>query len=703
MYQVNIGNKILYYPANDDFVIYDTQTMEDVGMAGEFKFRVPPQNPQYEQLTKGEIITIYKNGEEFWRGDIRNVKMDFQKVAEVYCLEDLAWLSDEYLEPAQILTESNMQRFIAAIDAYNSTRPDEKKFTVGYLTNVISTDLCNWTTEHEWSILDSLRNCICKSTGYIRVRRVTGSNNKVTRYIDIVRLEDYGKQAKQAIEYGYNLLDYVKESDYGNLTNVLTPYGDDLETELYEGYAEKLKGTTIQNDASIAAYGRHAKAVVFDNVTDLGMLNALASAYLTRYSQPQLTMEINAIDLAEIENIEEIRIGDSVHIIATPYAVDQWLYLTKIQRDIQNVDRNIITLSGHVQTGRTLTSQMQGTAETVKNLPSKASILDAARRNAYEILNGTEGGYVTFETNADDQIVELRIANNINYSDATKVWRWNLGGLSYQERPNKNASWSQYPPVTAMTMDGGIVANFITAGILTLQHDGAMLRAYDLNNNKIAQIDEDGLWAIKGTIAGFTIKDDYEDQGFIRNDGLIYCKYGFTGWTIGRLINNAYWARADYVPTGGYMKIDYGSLGNGGLWVSNAGNNTYYDMGNHYVHVYATGIYSADYGYAAWTGSDKRIKRNIEDLTIEESKGLLEKLRPRKFEMLLEDGGRMGFVAQEIREVIDDESALEYGDDLRCIHYTDLIAPLVKCINDLYTKIEGLENEIRLMKGEENG
>lgn len=702
MYQVNLGSKILYYPANDDFAIYDTEQTEDVGQAGEFSFKCPPTNPLYASLAQGQLITILKDGEEFWRGEIKSITYDFAKIADVYCLEDLAWLADEFLPPASITNETYAQRFSAAITAYNANRPADRQFAVGYITNKVSTSLCTWITEYDQSILDDLRNCICGDTGYIRVRRVT-SGGVVTRYIDIVRLADYGTQATQPIEYGYNLLDYVKDSDYGNLTNVLTPYGEELEgTEVYMDYAARLQGTTISSPTSIQAFGRHAKAVIFDGVTDVDELNSLAAAYLSRYSQPQLTMEVEAVDLGEIENVDSIRIGDQVRIIAKPFAVDQFLYLTKIKRDLQNIDKNSITLSGYVNTGRTLTSQSQASADAIKNMPSKANILEAAKHNALEILNGTDGGYVTFETDAQDRITELRIANNIDYSQATKCWRWNLGGLAYMERSSGDpTAWTI---TTAATMDGGIVADFITSGLLTLQNAGVTLRALDTDDTEVVKVDQTGLYAIKGTIAGFTIKDDIYDQGFIRNDGDVYCKYGFTGYTIGKLINNSYWVRTDYVPDSGYLRIDYGSLSNGGLWITNAGNNSYWNMGDHYVHVYATNIYSSDYGYPTWSGSDRRIKRDIEDLPTDEAKLLLMSLRPRKFQMKLEDGGRMGFVAQEVREVIPDDCALEYGtEDMRCIQYNDLTAPLVACIKDLYAEIAALKEEIKLMKGAENG
>lgn len=469
MYQVNLGSKILYYPANQDYAIYDTELIEDVGQAGEFQFKVPPTNPLYAELTQGALITILKDGVEFWRGEIRNINIDFAKIADVYCVEDLGWLADEFLVPASIQNETYTQRFQAAIAAYNLNRGADRQFTVGYITNVNPTDLCNWQTEYEWNILDDLRNCIAKDTGYLRIRRVT-SGETVTRYIDIVRLEDYGVAASQPIEYGYNLLDYVKDSDYGNLTNVLTPYGDEIESEVYEDYSARLQGTIITDDDSISIYGRHARAVVFDGADNLTKLNALASAYLSRYSQPQLTMEVKAVDLAPIENVNEFKIGDSIRIIARPFAVDQWLYLTEIRRDLQNIDKNTITLSGHVQSNRTLTSQVQGTADAVDDLPSRSSILEAAKRNALNLLlDETQGGYVVFEYDENNTNMEaINICNAKTIEESTKRWRWAQNGLGYMERANTSASWPDIATLkAAITADGHITADFVDTGILT--------------------------------------------------------------------------------------------------------------------------------------------------------------------------------------------------------------------------------------------
>lgn len=464
MFQVNFGQKIIYYPANDEYAIYDTELTEDVGQAGEFTFKVPPTNPLYAELTTGALVTILKDGKEFWRGEIRDISVDFAKIANVYCVEDLVWLSDEFIPPSKIINQSYKQRLDSVIATYNSSRGQDRQFKSGYVYNGSNT--CNWTTEYEWSILESIRRCICRDDLYIRVRRVY-ENGVIQRYIDVVRLQDYGKVTSQPIEYGYNLLDYVKESDYGNLTNVVTPYGDELDnSEVYDDYATRLQGTTIANNASIETYGRHAKAVVFNGVTNINSLNSLAQSYLTRYSQPQLTMEVNAVDLSVVENIDSIEIGDQVRVIAKPFAVDQYLYLTQITRDLQNIDKNTITLSGHV-THKTLTSQINNTIEAVEEIPSKWSLLDAAKKNALAmLLDETQGGYVVYEYDASNQYIEaINICNARTIDASTQRWRWGSNGLGYMERANIGSSWSTIK--VAMTKDGHIVGDFVDTGTLT--------------------------------------------------------------------------------------------------------------------------------------------------------------------------------------------------------------------------------------------
>ena len=718
MYQVNIGNKILYYPGSEEAQIFATELNEEIGLAGEFKFEVPPDNPVYSELSNGKLVTILKNGDEYWRGEIRDVKTDFAKIASVYVVEDLAWLADEYMTPAQITNETNAQRLQAAITAYNSVRSatPERQFLAGYITNVSSSGICNWTTEYEWSILESLRNCIANSAsepGYIRVRRQK-ENGVIKRYIDIVKLSDYGVASDQPIEYGYNLLDYVKDSDYGNLTNVLTPYGEELENqEVYEDYAQRLQGNTITNAASVSTYGRHAKAVVFDGVTDATTLNALAASYLSRYCQPQLTMEVQAVDLAEIESADAIKLGDSVQIIAKPFAIDQRLYLTQIRRDIQNIDKNVITMSGHVLTGKTLTSQLVGTAKAVENIPSESSILKAAKKNALAmLLDETQGGYVVFEYDANNaNMIAINICNAKTIAASTKRWRWAQNGFGYMYRANTSSAWTG--PTVAMTMDGAIVADFITTGTLIAQNNKFEL---NMTNGKVKMQDGE----FKGSISGSSISGGTISGGAI--SGGTISGTSISGGTItGSEINSE--------ESGKKIKISgsdvqlFGSSGAGFVRIyEGSKHGSFYD--------YEFGI-SSHYSHAAWNSggtylqvssheiieaadsySDERLKQNIRIADDEVIKELILGAQIKQFERTYDpEHGRFGVIAQDVRAQVDKTSLdkehlrLTMTDDEGYfeIDYKEYIPMLMRMVQIQNTEIENIKKELSKLKGETNG
>lgn len=476
MYKVTVqtltGNEFdIFFPGNKDYVLTNAVLTFDVGLAGEFNFTIPATNPNYEKIVQNSIITVYKDGVEFWRGDIRDIVTTFDKSLEVYCLEDLAWLGDEPLAMSKVTNQTYSQRFSSAIATYNATQETKRDFTVGQFTAVTSSDLCTWVPEYGMSILDGLRKFIAGENGYLKVRRVT-TGGTVTRYIDIIKLSDYGRQSNQDIEFGSNLLDYAKELDATYIVNALYPYGKETETELYDEIMQRISGTAIQNDTSIAAYGRRAKAVVFDT-DDLTTLNNLASAYLSRYSQPHVELEVTAVDLGSISAVNDFAIGDSVRVLAPVYAIDQRLYITHIEVNLLDPASNQITLTDVVR-NVSLTSQVATQAQEIEDIRTPASVLDEAKNNAWAILEGDNGGIVTFEVNGDEQIIGIHIANNLDLNQATKAWGWNLNGLAYLHRDYATDPWTVG---IAMTMDGSIVADYITTGFLSADRiNGGQIR-----------------------------------------------------------------------------------------------------------------------------------------------------------------------------------------------------------------------------------
>ena len=98
----------------------------------------------------------------------------------------------------------------------------------------------------------------------------------------------------------------------------------------------------------------------------------------------------------------------------------------------------------------------------------------AAINNATNwITNGK--GYVSFTRGDDGGFSEILVMDTPDIATATKVWRWNNGGLGY------SSTGYNGPYTTAITQDGSIVADFIAAGTL----NAALITVQNLSANSI--------------------------------------------------------------------------------------------------------------------------------------------------------------------------------------------------------------------------
>jgi len=734
MYRVTIqtltGNEnTIYYPGNDEYTLVNATLDLKVGSAGEFEFTIPINHPRYDEIVQNSIITVYEDAKEVWRGDIREITQNFDKSLDVYCLEDLSWLGDETVTMTAYTNETYLQRFTNSLATYNANQNVKRQFTQGMLTSVTTTNTCNWKPEWGMTYLDCLRRFIADD-GYLKIRRTT-SGGVVTRYLDILRLEDYGQQATQSIRFGENLLDFVKDIDTTNFLNVLYPYGAETETELYGDQMARLEGTPIQNDASIAAFGRRARTVTFETESE-ATLNRLALAYFNRYSQPKLKIEAKAIDLGDIEAVNRLRIGDSVRIIATKFGIDQWEYITKQSIDLLNLANNRIELSSSVQIRTSLTSQMAEQAAMIEEQQTASSILNEAKANALRILNGENGGVIYFVNNDDNQIIEQRIMNNADIEQATKAWRWNINGLAYLRRTYPSDPWNVG---VAITMDGAIVADYITTGVLNANLIKAGIIAdlngkFSLNMNTGAINMQDGTFsgnitAKSGYIGngqyGFTIGNTAISNGpssisDMNTTGACYAINGLTVNAAGKhsmilgneiFTNGTLSSKAFTIGDAGTMGIINGRFNNiNGYTTQSTPDNTQFA----FLHMAGGSVQR----WVSWSSaSDRRLKENIVPIEAEFVRDFFERLKPVKFNYISDETHKteFGLIAQELEETFEDVEEsnnsivfeLEGEDAYKAIDYQRLVGLLIPAVKDLYAQIDELKEEIKILKEERNG
>ena len=87
--------------------------------------------------------------------------------------------------------------------------------------------------------------------------------------------------------------------------------------------------------------------------------------------------------------------------------------------------------------------------------------MQIAVSRATAAITGSRGGYVVlYDSNGDGEPDEILIMDTASILTATKVWRWNSGGLGYSNHGYAG------PYTTAITMQGEIVADFVSTGCL---------------------------------------------------------------------------------------------------------------------------------------------------------------------------------------------------------------------------------------------
>lgn len=108
------------------------------------------------------------------------------------------------------------------------------------------------------------------------------------------------------------------------------------------------------------------------------------------------------------------------------------------------------------------------------------------------------------------------------------------------------------------------------------------------------------------------------------------------------------------------------------------------------------------YSYNYYTASDRKLKQGIEDLDL----GLefIEKLKPKAYSYTADSSHnkRFGLIAQDVEEILEEDditSSIVINDnDTRNINYSELIAPLIKAVQELSAIVKQQQNEIEQLK-----
>nr|DAH98922.1 MAG TPA: tail protein [Caudoviricetes sp.] len=170
------------------------------------------------------------------------------------------------------------------------------------------------------------------------------------------------------------------------------------------------------------------------------------------------TYRINFVELGKTEEyknysiLEKTWLGDTVEVIEDTLGINISVRVLKRKFDVLKNKRIETELSNKDIKEKPPT--IQQIANEIEKIPTTDTFLQMAKDQATSVINAGINGYVVANKN------EILIMDTSDKNTATKVWRFNVNGIGY----SNTGYYGEYG--TAITMEGQIVADFITTGIL---------------------------------------------------------------------------------------------------------------------------------------------------------------------------------------------------------------------------------------------
>lgn len=279
-----------------------------------------------------------------------------------------------------------------------------------------------------------------------------------------------GQDTGVRIAYGKNLTGIEQDENIQNmLTGIIGYWADSESGTVVTSPVVKAPGTYDFDRIGTVDFSSD-----FDEQPAADALAQKASEYIEAngIGVPEVSISVSWVQLEQyaggegLSLLERVTLGDTVTVEFPALGVDATARVVKTVYDALR-DRYTSADIGSIQAN--IADTIAGQKQEIQKRPT-TSAMQQAVSNATNWITGTNGGYVVFRRNAAGQPYEILIMDQPTIETATKVWRWNQGGLGY----SKNGYNGPY--TTAITQDGAIVADFITAGTL----DASLVRVVNL-------------------------------------------------------------------------------------------------------------------------------------------------------------------------------------------------------------------------------
>lgn len=271
-----------------------------------------------------------------------------------------------------------------------------------------------------------------------------------------------GQDNGVSVRYGKNMTELEQDITVESTWAAVLPFWYNEET-----------GQLVKTEQPVPVQGAFGSRVLtldlseeWEEAPTVAQLTARTEQYITanKIGEPQVAWKVNMAMLDQSEEykglaiLERVQLGDTVTVIYEPYGIDVKARAVMIEYDVLAERYRSINL-GRVK---------QNLAKIVASTPAEITAAVNAAKSALEkaIDSSTDfithgAGYMRFIYNDDKVLQEIVSLDNPDINQAQSVWRWNNGGFGH------SSTGYAGPYTVAMTQDGAIVADFITAGTLS--------------------------------------------------------------------------------------------------------------------------------------------------------------------------------------------------------------------------------------------
>lgn len=351
-----------------------------------------------------------------------------------------------------------------------------------------------------WSDISSLNNINISEPCSLRallggqqgsVLDVWGGEYEFDNYV--IKLHQHrGADNGVTIEYGKNLTDVTQERNITETYTHIMPYAtytSETDGDITVTLTEKVLPLTIAENVG------HQKALIVnftdkfsenEPVTEQALrLKAAAFVQNSSLGTPKVNIKASFVSLWQTEEyksiapLERVKLCDTVTVRFVKLGVSAKAKVIKTVYDTV-AERYISVEIGDVQSSFADTVLEQNKAITElaevvrKGFSDATAEIQEAIAEATAAITGNSGGYIVLYPSEHPQ--EILIMDSPSVETAVHVWRWNASGLGYSST-GYNGTYG-----LAMTMNGAIVADYITTGTL----NGGLLRADSVQANAIS-------------------------------------------------------------------------------------------------------------------------------------------------------------------------------------------------------------------------